>query len=138
MTVGAEGGAIGYLIGEENRGMLCMCTMMNKARLGVGLEGVGIADRAYQQALAFAQERRQGRAVGKDGNGSDPIIVHPDVKRMLMQMRAMTAAARTICYATAVALDVSVRATPANTPGPAAARAALLPPTAKAVATDIA
>ncbi|HTE95797.1 MAG TPA: acyl-CoA dehydrogenase family protein, partial [Bradyrhizobium sp.] len=67
MTMGDKGGATGYLIGEENRGMLCMFTMMNQARLGVGLEGVGIADRAYQQALAFAQERRQGRAVGKKG-----------------------------------------------------------------------
>src|SRR5258707_9773756 len=89
MTMGDKGGAIGYLIGEENKGMLCMFTMMNQARLGVGLEGVGIADRAYQQALAFAQERRQGRAVGKPGdapgNGSDPIILHPDVNRILMQ-----------------------------------------------------
>ena len=73
MTMGDKGGAIGYLIGEENRGMLCMFTMMNQARLGVGLEGVGIADRAYQQALAFAQERKQGRAVGNKGDrhGSD-------------------------------------------------------------------
>jgi acyl-CoA dehydrogenase len=137
MTMGDQGGAIGYLIGEENRGMLCMFTMMNQARLGVGLEGVGIADRAYQQALAYAQERRQGRAVGKAGNGSDPIIVHPDVKRMLMQMRALTAAARTICYATAVALDVSVRAKDAKVRTDAAARGALLTPIAKAFSTDI-
>jgi alkylation response protein AidB-like acyl-CoA dehydrogenase len=141
MTMGDHGGAIGYLIGEENRGMQCMFTMMNQARLAVGLEGVGIADRAYQQALAFAQERRQGRAVGKasdkEGNGPDPIIVHPDVKRMLMQMRALTAAARTICYATAVALDVSVRATDARTRALAAARGALLTPIAKAFSTDI-
>jgi alkylation response protein AidB-like acyl-CoA dehydrogenase len=141
MTMGDHGGAIGYLIGEENRGMQCMFTMMNQARLGVGLEGVGIADRAYQQALAFAQERRQGRAIGKasdtQGNGPDPIIVHPDVKRMLMQMRALTAAARTICYATAVALDVSVRATDAGTRALAAARGALLTPIAKAFSTDI-
>jgi len=137
MTMGDHGGAIGYLVGEENRGMRCMFTMMNQARLGVGLEGVGIADRAYQQALAFAQERRQGRAVGKVGNGSDPIIVHPDVKRMLMQMRALTAAARTICYATAVALDISVRATDAGTRSLAAARGALLTPIAKAFSTDI-
>ena len=141
MTMGDQGGAIGYLIGEENRGMLCMFTMMNQARLSVGLEGVGIADRAYQQALAYAQERRQGRALGqkndKSGNGSDPIIVHPDVKRMLMQMRAMTAAARTICYATAVALDVSTRATDARTRSAAAARGALLTPIAKAFSTDI-
>src|SRR5580700_10171293 len=137
MVYGDKGGAIGYLIGEENRGMLCMFTMMNQARLGVGLEGVGIADRAYQQALAFAQERRQGRAVGKQGDGSDPIIVHPDVKRMLMQMRALTAAARTICYATAVALDVSMRAKDASTRAAAAARGALLTPIAKAFSTDI-
>jgi acyl-CoA dehydrogenase len=141
MTMGDQGGTIGYLVGEENRGMLCMFTMMNQARLGVGLEGVGIADRAYQQALAFAQERRQGRAIGKasdkDGNGADPIIVHPDVKRMLMQMRALTAAARTICYATAVALDISVRATDAKTRSAAAARGALLTPIAKAFSTDI-
>jgi alkylation response protein AidB-like acyl-CoA dehydrogenase len=137
MTMGDKGGAIGYLIGEENRGMHCMFTMMNQARLGVGLEGVGIADRAYQQALAYAQERRQGRAVGKTGEGSDPIIVHPDVKRMLMQMRALTAAARTICYATAVALDVSVRAKDAKTRAAATARGALLTPIAKAFSTDI-
>ena len=137
MSIGDKGGAIGYLIGEENRGMHCMFTMMNQARLAVGLEGVGIADRAYQQALAFAQERRQGRAVGKSGSEADPIIVHPDVKRMLMQMRALTAAARTICYATAVALDVSVRAKDANTRAAAAARGALLTPIAKAFSTDI-
>jgi alkylation response protein AidB-like acyl-CoA dehydrogenase len=137
MTMGDHDGAIGYLVGEENRGMLCMFTMMNQARLGVGLEGVGIADRAYQQALAFAQERRQGRAVGKQDNGLDPIIVHPDVKRMLMQMRALTAAARTICYATAVALDVAARATDAKVRSDAAARGTLLTPIAKAFSTDI-
>ncbi len=98
MTMGDHGGAIGFLIGEENQGMRCMFTMMNQARLGVGLEGVGVADRAYQQALAYAQERKQGRAVGNKGDGSDAIFVHPDVKRMLMRMRAQTAAARTICY----------------------------------------
>jgi hypothetical protein len=137
MTMGDRGGAIGYLIGEENRGMLCMFTMMNQARLGVGLEGVGIADRAYQQALAYAQERRQGRAVGAKGDGMDAIIEHPDVKRMLLQMRSLTAAARTICYATAVALDVSVRATDARVRSEAAARGALLTPIAKAFSTDI-
>jgi acyl-CoA dehydrogenase len=135
--MGDKGGAIGYLIGEENRGMLCMFTMMNQARLGVGLEGVGIADRAYQQALAYAQERRQGRAVGSKTSGMDAIIVHPDVKRMLLQMRSMTAAARTICYATAVALDISVRAKDAKVRADAAARGALLTPIAKAFSTDI-
>jgi acyl-CoA dehydrogenase len=137
MTMGDHGGAVGYLIGEENAGMRCMFTMMNQARLGVGLEGVGVADRAYQQALSYAQERRQGRAVGKQGDGMDPVIVHPDIKRMLMQMRALTAAARTICYATAVALDVAVRAKDAKVRSEAAARGALLTPIAKAFSTDI-
>jgi acyl-CoA dehydrogenase len=137
MTMGDHGGAIGYLVGEENQGMRCMFTMMNQARLGVGLEGVGIADRAYQQALAYAQERRQGRAVGKTGDGPDPIITHPDIKRMLMQMRALTAAARSICYATAVALDVAARTKDARARGEAAARGALLTPIAKAFSTDI-
>jgi acyl-CoA dehydrogenase len=147
MTMGDKGGAVGYLIGEENRGMLCMFTMMNQARLGVGLEGVGIADRAYQQALAFAQERKQGRRIGiKDpglkepgskNTGMDPIIVHPDVKRMLMQMRTLTAAARTICYATAVALDIAARSPDAKVRTEAAARGALLTPIAKAFSTDI-
>jgi len=137
MTMGDHGGAIGYLIGEENQGMRCMFTMMNQARLGVGLEGVGIADRAYQQALAYAQERRQGRAVGSAANGSDPIIVHPDVKRMLLQMRTMTAAARSICYATAVALDMSVRANDPKVRAAALARGALLTPIAKGFSSDI-
>ena len=137
MTMGDGGGAIGYLIGEENQGMRCMFTMMNQARLGVGLEGVGIADRAYQQALAYAQERRQGRAVGTVGNGADPIVMHPDIKRTLLQMRAMTAAARSICYATAVALDISFRTKDAKVQAEAAARGALLTPIAKAFSTDI-
>jgi alkylation response protein AidB-like acyl-CoA dehydrogenase len=136
MTMGDKGGATGFLIGEENRGMACMFTMMNQARLGVGLEGVGIADRAYQQALAYANERRQGKAPGSTAT-SDPIIRHPDVKRMLMQMRAMTAAARTICYATAVALDVAQRAPDPAVRAAAATRAALLTPIAKAFSTDI-
>jgi hypothetical protein len=114
-----------------------MFTMMNQARLGVGLEGVGVADRAFQQALAYAQERKQGKAVGRNGDGSDAIIVHPDVKRMLLQMRSLTAAARSICYATAVALDVAVRAKDANVRADAAARGALLTPIAKAFSTDI-
>jgi len=137
MTMGDHGGAIGYLIGEENAGMRCMFTMMNQARLGVGLEGVGIADRAYQQALGYAQERRQGRAVGSKSGGSDAIISHPDVKRMLLQMRALTAASRSICYATAVALDIASRAKDEAVRRNAAARGALLTPIAKAFSTDI-
>ena len=137
MTLGDHGGAIGYLIGEENQGMRCMFTMMNRARLAVGLEGVGLADRAYQQALAYAQERKQGRAVGSKSHDSAPIFAHPDIKRMLMQMRAQTAAARTICYATAIAIDVSTRASDPKVRADAAARAALLTPIAKAYSTDV-
>jgi acyl-CoA dehydrogenase len=137
MSMGDHGGAIGYLVGEENAGMRCMFTMMNQARLAVGLEGVGVADRATQQALAYAQDRRQGRAAGKKGDGSDAIIVHPDVKRMLLQMRALTAASRAICYATAVALDVAARASDEKVRTEAAARGALLTPIAKAFSTDI-
>src|SRR4051812_47534283 len=95
MVYGDRGGATGFLIGEENRGMACMFTMMNQARLSVGLQGVAIAERATQQALAYARERRQGRANGAP-SGSSPIIAHPDVKRMLLTMRALTRAARAI------------------------------------------
>lgn len=137
MTMGDKGGAIAYLVGKENGGMAAMFTMMNQARLGVGIQGVGIADRAYQRALTYAQERKQGKARGSKGDGSDPIIMYPDVKRNLMIMRGMTAAARTICYATAVAIDVSHRATDPKVREKAAARGALLTPLAKAFSTDI-
>ena len=137
MTMGDKGGAVAYLVGKENGGMAAMFTMMNQARLGVGLQGVGLADRAYQRALAYAQERRQGKAIGSTREGSDAIISYPDVKRNLMLMRGLTAAARTICYATAVAIDVSHRAGDPNVRAKAAARGALLTPMAKAFSTDI-
>ncbi|CEG08832.1 Acyl-CoA dehydrogenase [Afipia felis] len=138
MTMGDKGGAVGYLLGEENNGMACMFTMMNQARLGVGLEGVGIAERATQQAFAYAQGRKQGRALGHKDGESDPIAMHPDVKRNLLTMRALTAAARTICYATAVAIDISHEAKDETAREKADARAGLLTPLAKAFSTDIA
>ena len=134
MVYGDNGGAIGYLVGEENRGLACMFTMMNLARLSVGLQGVGIAERATQQALQYARERKQGRALGAT-SGSSAIIEHPDVKRMLMTMRALTRAARAICYATAGAIDGSHGKGDAATA--ADGRAALLTPIAKAFSTDI-
>jgi acyl-CoA dehydrogenase len=157
MVFGDKGGATGYLVGEENRGMACMFTMMNQARLSVGLQGVAIAERATQQALAYARERKQGRAsdlgftrdrqgnlpksakadLGGGNDGASPIIAHPDVKRMLLTMRALTRAARTICYATAVALDRAERATDAAARTAAHERASLLTPIAKAFSTDI-
>jgi hypothetical protein len=136
MVFGDRGGARGYLVGEENRGMACMFTMMNQARLAVGLQGVAIAERATQQALAYARERKQGHAAGAPP-GPSPIIAHPDVKRMLLTMRGLTAAARALCYATAVAIDRSHRAADAAARSAAAERAALLTPIAKAFATDI-
>jgi len=134
MVYGDHGGAVGYLVGEENRGLACMFTMMNLARLSVGLQGVGIAERATQQALQYARDRKQGRALSA-ASGSSAIIEHPDVKRMLMTMRALTRAARAICYATAGAIDGSH----GKSDGAAAAdsRAALLTPIAKAFSTDI-
>ena len=135
MVYGDQGGATGFLIGEEHRGMVCMFTMMNQARLAVGLQGVAIAERATQQALAFARERRQGRPGATAG--SSPIIAHPDVKRMLLTMRALTRAARAICYATAVALDRARLGADAQTRQAAHERASLLTPAAKAFATDI-
>jgi butyryl-CoA dehydrogenase len=95
MVYGDNEGATGFLVGEENKGLACMFTMMNLARLGVGVEGVAVAERAYQQALAYARERKQGRAAG--ARETSAIIEHPDVKRMLLTMRSLTAASRAIC-----------------------------------------
>ncbi len=136
MIYGDNGGATGFLVGEENRGMSCMFTMMNQARLSVGLQGVAIAERATQQALAYARERRQGRATGNPSHAS-PIILHPDVKRMLLTMRAFTRAARAIAYSTAVALDRAQRSRDATARAAAHEHASLLTPVAKGFATDI-
>jgi alkylation response protein AidB-like acyl-CoA dehydrogenase len=135
MVYGDRGGAIGYLVGEENRGLACMFTMMNLARLSVGVQGVGIAERATQMALAYARERKQGRAIGAR-DGSSPIIAHPDVKRMLLTMRALTRAARLICYATAGAIDAETRGKDEAARQVAHERASLLTPVAKAFSTD--
>jgi alkylation response protein AidB-like acyl-CoA dehydrogenase len=137
MIFGDGGGATAFLIGEENAGMACMFTMMNRARLAVGLQGVGIAECATQQALAYARERRQGRTSGMDSSQSAPIIAHPDVRRMLLTMRAATQAARAICYATALAIDRSERESDAAVRQQAHAQASLLTPVAKAFSTDI-
>ena len=136
MVFGDKGGATAFLVGEENRGMACMFTMMNQARLAVGLQGVGIAERATQQAFAYARERKQGRSAGTE-EGMSPIIAHPDVKRMLLTMRALTGAARAICYANAVALDRAERGADAPARNAARERASLLTPVSKAFATDI-
>ncbi|MEI8277039.1 MAG: acyl-CoA dehydrogenase [Hyphomicrobiales bacterium] len=128
MVYGDKGGATGWLIGEEHKGMLCMFTMMNRARLAVGLQGVAIAERALQQAFAYARDRKQ---MGKT------IIDYPDVKRMLLTMRTMTGAARAICYATGVQLDRSIRSQTDAARKLANERASLLTPVAKAFSTDV-
>jgi len=137
MVYGDNGGATGFIVGEENHGMACMFTMMNQARLSVGLQGVAIAERATQQALAYARERKQGRSTSQSGAGSSAIIAHPDVKRMLLTMRALTRAARALCYATAVALDRAQRSSDEAARTAAHQRASLLTPIAKGFATDI-
>jgi alkylation response protein AidB-like acyl-CoA dehydrogenase len=138
MIFGDAGGATGFLIGEENAGMSCMFTMMNRARLAVGLQGVGVAECATQKAISYARERRQGREAAMGPSQSAPIIAHPDVRRMLLTMRALTQAARAICYATALAIDRSERESDDGKRKAAQARASLLTPVAKAFSTDIA
>jgi len=106
MAYGDHGGAIGYLVGEENRGLEYMFIMMNLARFSVGMEGVGISERAYQRAAAYAKERIQGKPVGADKSVAGArIIEHPDIRRMLMTMRAHTEAMRAVAYVTAAAMD---------------------------------
>jgi alkylation response protein AidB-like acyl-CoA dehydrogenase len=106
LQFGDNGGAIGTLVGEENRGLEYMFIMMNAARFGVGMQGVGLADRAYQQAAAFAKERVQSRAV-EGSSGPVAIINHPDVRRMLMSMRSQTEAARALAYVGAGLSDLA-------------------------------
>jgi alkylation response protein AidB-like acyl-CoA dehydrogenase len=108
MSYGDQGGAVGYLIGEENRGVEYMFIMMNVARLSVGLEGVAIGERAYQQALAYAKTRVQGRDIS-GGSDSIPIIQHPDVRRMLLLMKSQTEATRALAYVVVGQRDVAMR-----------------------------
>ncbi len=106
LAYGDHGGAVGYLVGEENRGLEYMFIMMNLARFSVGIEGVGIAERAYQRARAYARDRVQGRAPGLDKTvPTATILQHPDVRRMLMTMKAQTEAMRAVAYVTGAAID---------------------------------
>ncbi len=107
LQFGDNGGARGYLVGDENSGMRYMFTMMNQARLAVGLEGLAVADRSYQQALEYALERRQGRRANTPNGESALIIEHPDVKRMLMTMKANIEAMRCLIYLNAKAIDTA-------------------------------
>jgi alkylation response protein AidB-like acyl-CoA dehydrogenase len=132
---GRPAGAVGWLIGQENRGLACMFTMMNNARLAVGMQGVGVAEAATQKALRFAHDRRQGKAEDYLGEGMAPIVHHPDIRRTLLAMKALTQSARSIAYCCAHAIDR------ARAGGEDAAfwqeRANLLTPVAKAFSTDV-
>src|SRR5687768_11671812 len=105
LSFGEKEGALGYLVGEPHRGLEYMFIMMNAARLSVGLEGVAIAERAYQRALAWSRERLQGKPVGTQGARTAPIVQHPDVKRMLLTMKSTTEATRALAYWTSAILD---------------------------------
>jgi alkylation response protein AidB-like acyl-CoA dehydrogenase len=133
MSFGDDGGAIGYLIGEENHGIKNMFTMMNNTRLSVGLQGVGVAERAYQRALAYAKERVQGRDVDQS---SAAIIHHPDVRRMLMAMKSQTEATRAVAYYMAACLDKARHHPNEQVRQENQAMADLLTPVVKAWSTD--
>ncbi len=135
MVFGDAGGAIGWLIGEENKGLACMFTMMNKARLATGLQGVAIAEKATQKAAAYVLERRQGRAEGISGTA--PIAAHPDVARTLARMKALTTAARAIAHTAAAAIDGAHAAEMAEARAAHDLRAGLLTPIVKAFSTDV-
>ena len=138
MSFGEKDGAVGYLVGEVGRGLNHMFVMMNRARLDVGMQGVALAERASQRALAYANDRKQGRTARTPAGEMASIVEHPDVRRSLLTMRALTMAARAICLATARELDLSERASDAGLRATATNRAALLTPVAKAFATDTA
>lgn len=135
LAIGDRGGARAWLIGEENAGLACMFTMMNHMRLGVALQSTGVAERALQLGRQHALERRQGR--GPDG-AQQFIVNYPDVRRMLLTMKALTHAARSLCYHAAAALDMSTLAADENARKAAYARISLLTPLAKATCSEIA
>lgn len=136
MAFGDEEGAIGYLVGEENRGLACMFTMMNNARLAVGLQGVAISERAYQHALEYAHDRIQSPSVGSKEAG--PIIRHADVRRMLQTMKSITEAGRALAYDACASLDFSHRSEDAAQRATESARAAYLTPIVKGWCTEVA
>jgi len=133
---GREPGAVGYLVGEENRGLACMFTMMNNARLAVAIQGVAVAEAAFQRAYAYSCERRQGRAPGWSGEGMSPIVEHPDTRRTLLTMKALTQSARAICYSCALATDMA-DVSEGDEKRFWQERANLITPIAKAFSTDI-
>ncbi|MGC2857052.1 acyl-CoA dehydrogenase [Novispirillum sp. DQ9] len=138
MSFGDHGGAVGYLVGEPNRGLEYMFTMMNHARQSVGLQGLAIAERAYQQALGYALDRVQGRPAGWTGKMPTTIVNHPDVRRMLMDMKTRINAMRGLTYMAAAAVDVAAVHPDADAREKAARRVELLTPIVKGWCTETA
>lgn len=136
MTFGESGGATGYLVGEENKGLACMFTMMNHARIGVGIQGLAISERAYQLAKTYALERQQGRAPGVEGSAR--IVQHADVRRMLLVMRSQIEAMRAASYYTSNLQDIAHFSSDRNEKERAKNRVALLTPVIKAWLTEVA
>jgi alkylation response protein AidB-like acyl-CoA dehydrogenase len=137
MAFGDNDGAIGYLVGEENRGIEYMFTMMNNARMGVGLQGVAISERAYQQARDYARTRVQSRDMADAKGEPVAIIRHPDVRRMLMTMRSQTEAARALTYYAVAALDIAKKHPDPEEAAKGQSLADLLTPVVKAWSTDL-
>ncbi|HVB47535.1 MAG TPA: acyl-CoA dehydrogenase family protein, partial [Burkholderiales bacterium] len=142
MSYGDEGGAVGYLVGQPNAGMRYMFTMMNNARLSVGVQGLGVAEPAYQAALAYARTRRQGRAVGAPAPASGHtesslIIEHPDVRRMLLTMKAYTEAMRCLLYLNGASIDLARHHPEAGVRQASQELVDLLTPVSKAWCTDL-
>jgi alkylation response protein AidB-like acyl-CoA dehydrogenase len=137
LSFGDTEGAVGWLVGAPHHGLAAMFTMMNRARLDVGLQGVAIGERAYQQARAFARTRVQGQPVGATGTGALPIIHHADVRRMLLSMRAQSEATRGLAYYVAGMIDRARHAPDADARNRAQRRVDLLIPVVKAWSTDV-
>ena len=136
MSYGDNDGAVGYLVGKENHGLEYMFTMMNNERIGVGIQSVGIAERAYQKALGYARERVQSKKLGSASKESVPIIQHPDVKRMLLSMKSKTEASRALVFFVTGQLDISKLHPDADVRAKAFSIVDLLTPVVKAWCSD--
>ena len=137
LSFGDDQGAVAFLLGEAHQGMRAMFAMMNEARLHVGVEGLGVSERAYQKALTFAKQRKQGRAVSGEKGESSPIVEHPNVRRTLLTMKASIEAMRALLYDTAARLDAAERDPDPRRRDRAAATGRLLTPVSKAWSTDL-
>lgn len=136
MRYGDQGGAVGYLIGQPNEGLACMFTMMNHARLNVGLQGVAIAERAMQQAIWYAYDRVQGKTLIPSAHAAAPIACHPDVRRMLTSMQCRVQAMRALAYEAATCMDIAAASSDATVASQAQARVDLLIPVVKGWCTE--